>query len=181
MAKLSGLRQWTPRRPDLLGIYLNDHLAAATAGAELFARTSSALAGTPGGAALERMRQQVEEDRRSLQEVMQALAVPQRRYKVYAAWAAEKAGRLKPNGAFRNRSPLSTLLELEALLVGVHGKASLWRTLRALAEYDGRLDADRFDSLQDRARQQANTLEEMRAEAVLEAFPRSDRSSPSVE
>ncbi|WP_327686169.1 hypothetical protein [Streptomyces sp. NBC_00467] len=32
---------------------------------------------------------------------------------------AEQAGRLKPNGHLFSRSPLSDILELEALLVGV--------------------------------------------------------------
>jgi hypothetical protein len=113
---------------------------------------------------------EINEDRETLQEVMRTLAVPERQYKVYAAWAAEKAGRLKPNGHLRSRSPLSTLVELEAMLVGVTGKSALWRTLAALAQTDERLDEGRFAALQDRARQQANTLEDLRIEAAAEVI-----------
>ncbi len=169
MAQLSRPR-WTAPRADLVGIYLNDHLAAATGGVELFKRTARSLHETQVGAALERMAIEVSEDRATLQDVMRSLDVPQRQYKMYAAWAAEKAGRLKPNGHLRSRSPLSTLVELEAMLVGVEGKSALWRTLGVLAQSDSRLDAGRFAALQDRARQQANTLEDLRAEAAAEVI-----------
>ena len=40
------------------------------------------------------------------------------------AWVGEKIGRLKLNGQLRGYSPLSRVLELEALAVGVSGS---WR------------------------------------------------------
>jgi hypothetical protein len=43
------------------------------------------------------------------------------------------------------RSPLSDLIELEAMRTGVEGKAALWRALRALADSDSRLDCDELD------------------------------------
>jgi hypothetical protein len=52
----------------------------------------------------------------------------------------------------------------------VEGKAAGWRSLRALAERDDRLDADRLDDLLDRAKRQSDTLETLRvgiAERVL--------------
>ena len=61
------------------------------------------------------------------------------------------------------------------LRLGVEGKAAGWRTLRALAGTDSRLDRDRLDELMARARQQADLLEELRVRAaahVIEAEPR---------
>ncbi|HEY5356166.1 MAG TPA: hypothetical protein VIJ82_00465 [Streptosporangiaceae bacterium] len=55
---------------------------------------------------------------------MHLLGIPVRTYKVYAGWLAEKAGRLKFNGRLRARSPLSNLVELELLRLGVEGKAA---------------------------------------------------------
>ena len=156
--------------PALLGIYLNDHLAAGTAGTDLIRRAASALQGTSAGAALEPLAQEIAEDVSTLREMMRALGVPVRRYKVYAAKAAERAGRLKPNGHLRSRSPLSTLLELESLVTGVHAKAALWRTLRAIADHDPRLDAVRLSALLDRAARQADRLEDLRIGAVREVF-----------
>jgi hypothetical protein len=154
----------------LLGIYLNDHLAAATAGLELFRRTAGALRGTPTGKTIEELVEQVAQDRAELLDLMGRLAVPVRHYKLYAGWAAEKAGRLKLNGQLRGRSPLSSLVELEGMRLGVEGKASGWRTLRLLADTDARLDAVRLDQLLDRARKQSETLEELRAMTVAEVF-----------
>jgi hypothetical protein len=45
------------------------------------------------------------------------------------AWAAEKVGRLKPNGHLTSYSPLSRLVELEGLKAGIEAKRSLWLAL----------------------------------------------------
>ena len=79
-----------------------------------------------------------------------------------AGWVLEKAGRFKPNGALLSRSPLSDLIELEGLALGVHGKAAGFRALRHLADTDTRLDATHLDELIDRAERQAAALEQMR-------------------
>ena len=55
------------------------------------------------------------------------------------AWIAEKAGRLKLNGQIRGYSPLSRLVELEGLEVGVTGKRSLWQALSRAFLDDARL------------------------------------------
>ena len=150
---------------DLLGIYLNDHLAGATGGAGLARRVAGSHGGQDGGA-LRRLAAEIAQDRAALLEVMAALGIPVRGYKVWAGWIGEKAGRLKFNGHLLTRSPLSSLEELEMMRLGVEGKAAGWRTLRALAETDGRLDAGRLDELISRARRQAELLEELRVRAV---------------
>lgn len=157
-------------RPDLLGIYLNDHLAGATAGVNLFRRAAGAHRGSAVGATLERLAAEVAEDRRALQGMMTVLGIPIRRYKLYAAWAAEKVGRLKLNGSLLDRSPLSTVVELEGMRLGVEGKAAGWRVLRIVADRDRRLDTQRLDALLVRARQQADILEELRISAAVEVF-----------
>jgi hypothetical protein len=115
----------------------------------------------PGGA-LQRLAAEVRQDRAALLPIMTALGVPVRSYKVWAAWTGEKAARLKLNGRLLARSPLSSLEELEMMRLGVEGKAAGWRTLRALAETDTRLDPGRLDELISRARRQADLLEELR-------------------
>lgn len=154
----------------LLGIYLNDHLAGATGGVELARRAAGGRRGTPLGDELERLARELAENRKALLEIMAALRVPVRQYKVYAAWAAEKAGRLKLNGRLLTRSPLSDVVELEGLLIGVEGEKAAWRTLRALADREERLDAQRIDGLMARSQEIADTLERLRAQAAAEAF-----------
>ena len=67
--------------------------------------------------------------------------------KAAVAWVGEKVGRLKLNGQIRGYSPLSRVLELEALAVGVRGKLALWESLLALPGIRERLSAFDLDDL----------------------------------
>ncbi|ASQ92753.1 hypothetical protein [Streptomyces sp. 11-1-2] len=147
--------------PRMLGIYLNDHLAGATAGVELARRTAREHRRSPFGGELEDLAVQIMEDRAALLSVMADLGVPVRRYKIYGGWLGEKAGRLKPNGNLRRRSGLSTVVELESLRIGVEGKALLWQSLLAVTGQDARLDPDRLTELLNRARRQRAVLESL--------------------
>jgi hypothetical protein len=155
---------------ELIGIYLNDHLAGATVGTELAHRIARHHDEVADTATLQRLAGEINADRRALLEIMGLLGVPVRRYKTAAAWLGERAGRLKFNGRLRTRSPLSSLEELELLRLGVEGKAAGWRTLRVLAETDKRLDPGRLDELIARARRQADLLEELRARAASQVI-----------
>jgi len=155
-----------PSRSGLLGIYLNDHLAGATAGSGLARRMAGSHPGREEAAPLSRLAAEITQDRSALLDIMASLGIAVRGYKVGAAWLGEKAGRLKLNGHLLGRSPLSHLEELELLRLGVEGKAAGWRTLRTLAGTDPRLDAGRLDELISRAGSQADELEELRVRAA---------------
>jgi hypothetical protein len=154
----------------LLGIYLNDHLAGATAGAERARHMVRSYRGTALAAAMGPIAAEIAEDRAGLIGIMKRLDIPLRHYKVYAGRVAERAGRLKSNGRLVRRSPLSPLLELETLRLGVEGKAALWETLRELADTEERLDPHLLDELRERATRQLDRLEEMRRQQVGAAF-----------
>jgi hypothetical protein len=55
-------------------------------------------------------------------------------------------------------SQLSTLVELEALRLGVLGKLQGWRSLSVAAQRDPRLDRDRLRALEEAATRQADAL-----------------------
>ena|SRR5581483_5505895 len=150
----------------LLGIYLNDHLTGATLGTELARRMVRSHRGREDSGPLARIASEIAQDRKALMDIMATLGVTVRVYKVGAAWIGEKAGRLKLNGHLLSRSPLSDLEELEILRLGVEGKAAGWRTLRARADTDARLDAGRLDELISRASRQVEELEELRVRAA---------------
>ena len=152
--------------PNVLGIYLNDHLAGATAGTELARRAAGSAQDREDHAALRGLAADVAQDRVALLNIMATLGIPVRTYKVYAGWIGEKAGRLKFNGRLFTRSPLSRLEELELLRLGVEGKAAGWRTLRVLADTDQRLEPARLDELIARAGRQADLLEDLRVRAA---------------
>lgn len=155
---------------DLLGIYLNDHLAGATAGVGVALRLARAHRARPEGGLLEEFAHEMEQDRTALRTVMDELGVPVRRYKLIAARTAELVGRAKLNGRVLTRSPLSDLVELEALLLAIEGNAAAWRTVRTLAGVEPRLDPAWLDSLLDRARGQREWIEELRARAAAGMF-----------
>jgi hypothetical protein len=166
MARADTARDSGQTEASMLGIYLNDHLAGATAGTELAHRTARSHRDGKNGGTLRRLAAEIAQDRAALLDIMTALGIRVRRCKVSAAWVGEKAGRLKFNGRLLTRSPLSNLEEPEMLRLGVEGKAAGWRTLRTLADTDTRLHPARLDELISRARRQAGLLEDLRVDAA---------------
>jgi len=152
----------------LLAIYLNDHLSGATGGLELFRRAAATQRDSPAGPALQHLAEEVAQDRASLEALMALLGVTRRSYKVWGGWALEKVARVKPNGHLLTRSPLSDLVELEGLVLGVQGKAAGFRALRAAALPE--LDDAELDRLISRAERQGEVLEELRLAAAARAL-----------
>jgi hypothetical protein len=154
----------------LLGIYLNDHLGGSTAGIELVRRACTQNEGSELGRFLAELVMHIEADRRTLQRIMDDLGIRRDHTKVAGGWMLEKAGRLKMNGQLRGYSPLSRVVELEGLALGVTGKLAVWKALRLLADVEPALDAAELDRLVDSAKQQQRGLEEHRLAAVRDAL-----------
>lgn len=153
-----------------LAIYLNDHLAGSVAGIELAKRAAGNNGGTPAGEFLSQLVTDIDEDRAALEAIMDELGVRKDLLKDAAAWVAEKVGRLKLNGKLIGYSPLSQLVELEGLALGVEGKLSLWRALQEVqGQYPALAGAD-LDRLADRAKAQREGLERFRREAAADCL-----------
>jgi hypothetical protein len=153
----------------LLGIYLNDHLAGAVGGVELARRAERANRGRKLGADLAKVRSEIEEDKATLESLMDRLGVPQNPVKTTGAWALEKVGRLKLNGNAFGYSPLSRVEELETLAAGVEAKKAMWVALKRVRDQGIDLGVD-LDELVARAQRQRRVLERRRLEAAAEAF-----------
>jgi hypothetical protein len=154
---------------DLLAIYLNDHLAGATAGVELARRLRGSNEDDPEfGPVLAEVCAEIEADRETLTAVMDQLGVGRSKLKPLAAVLGERVGRLKLNGRLRGYSPLSRLDELELLQVGVAGKRRLWRAL----EHTRAGDLPGFDlgALAERATGQLRRLEALHLKAAARAL-----------
>lgn len=159
----------------LLSIYLNDHLAGATAMLELARRSQGSNRNNEYGPLLGELEAEIEADRSALLEIMRTLGIRADPLKTTAGWVAEKAGRLKLNGRLLGYSPYSRVLELEVLLLGVRGKLSLWRGLQEISPGEPRLDESALEELALRAEDQLARLEDARLRAVAEAFTASGR------
>ncbi|HKS47764.1 MAG TPA: hypothetical protein VJT49_22155 [Amycolatopsis sp.] len=157
-------------RRTLLGIYLNDHLTGAMAGVELARRLARNEGEWAGNGKLERLAEEIEADREELRKIMATLGEPVRPIGVLLGRGAEKLARFKLNGRVVARSPLSRVMELEAMRLAVEGKVAGWRTLRARAILDPRLDKSSLDDLIARGRGQITRYERLRVRAATELF-----------
>jgi len=146
--------------PRLLRIYLQDHHAASAGGLALARRALGAS---------HPLVQQIASDRDALERVMGQLSTSPNRMKVEMVRMAERVGRLKLNGKLVSRSPLSSVIELETLVVGVRGKEALWT---ALQRADVSLEDIDLEALAESARAQGVELETLRLNAAAEAFAR---------
>jgi hypothetical protein len=152
-----------------LATYLNDHLGGSTSGIELARRAANENKGTELGDFLSQLVVEIQDDREALKDIMAALGVGEDRLKVAAGWLLEKAGRLKPNAQLTGYSPLSPLVELEGLVVGINGKLAMWRALLQIAGPPP-LDAGRLEELAARAERQIADTERHRLEVARSAL-----------
>jgi len=151
----------------LLGIYLNDHLAAATAGVELVNRVVPQHDGDRG-TELSRLAEELAQDREALRELMKRLDIPEDPVKTTAGWLGEKVGRLKPNAHLLSRSPLSDVLELEMLRAGTAARIAGLQVLRAVMVHDQRVTAEELEHLLDRAQDHAERLYKLHLQVAQE-------------
>ncbi|MEX5274569.1 hypothetical protein RF638_11505 [Kocuria sp. CPCC 205235] len=140
--------------------YLQDHHAGSAAGLDAFRRVAEGHGDREVRSKVGRLAYDVAEDQRSLETIMSAFDIKPSQLKDIPARAAEKIGRLKLNERVTKRSPLSDVVELEALTAAVYAKSLGWRIL--LEVNDDRLDKSKIEELLNRAREQENELEELR-------------------
>jgi ferritin-like metal-binding protein YciE len=161
---------------DTFTIYLNDHLAGATAGTDLADRSASENEGTEFGDPLRALAAEIGQDRDELLAVMRELECQIDHVKLAVGWTTEKLARLKPNGRVFGYSPLSRLLELEGLAGGIRGKRALWSSLREVADAHDALDAPLLDELIARADAQLEVVEHLHVRAAGVALGQTDTS-----
>ncbi|WP_010539746.1 DUF892 family protein [Dietzia alimentaria] len=154
---------------EMLHTYMQDHHAGAAAGLDLFRRVAKNHSDPEVREAVKRIADETVDDLTGLEELMTLAGTSPSRLKDLPAKAAEKVGQLKPNQRIADRSPLSDLVELEALTMAVTGKKMGFRALLELD--DPRLPTPTLQNLFARAERHALELEELRARcaAVLRA------------
>lgn len=152
---------------ELLGVYLNDHLAGSAAGLALAEKLRDNNQGTELGKVVAVLHHDIEQDRATLEELMARLEVDRHSVKETAGWLLERLSRLRLNPVLTGSADLTRLLETEALSLGIEGKRLMWMALKEAAADDERLAATDFDRLIERAASQRRTLEPHRLAAAL--------------
>jgi hypothetical protein len=154
----------------LLGTYLNDHLAGSMVGGELARRITRRNSDNEYGRETAEIAEQIEQDQLELRRIMTRLDVRQKRLRLGVAWMMKSLTRMKPNGRLFGYSPLSRVLELEGLVMGITGKLELWRTLDQIEGAYPALDEAQVRQLIGRAESQRDRVEDLRLNAVSEAL-----------
>lgn len=148
----------------MLHTYMRDHHAGAAAGVDLFRRVADAHEDGHIRDVVSRLGDQTEEDKAELERLMELVGTSPSLLKDLPARAAETVAKLKPNQRVAERSPLSDLLELEALTLAVTGKELGWKALLDIG--DPRLPRTTLEQLAERAREQGEQLETLRLECT---------------
>jgi hypothetical protein len=149
-----------------IDVYLNDHLAGATFGADLARRLEAQTEGTAFQPEMSRLAAEIEADLDTLTDLMKRIGSTKNPTKQVTAWVAEKASRVKLSGLTSPSDELGTFLSLEVLSLGVEGKAALWTTLREVRDQYPELLSTDLDDLLQRARRQRQVLETERRAAA---------------
>ena len=149
-------------RDRLLRIYLDDHLAGSAAGVRRARRLAEAERDGPDGDALAELVADIEQDRRALLAIVDGLGFEQRRAKQVLAAVVERLGSMKLNGRLFRRSPSTSVVETEMMMLALRGKLAGWHVLAAAvgpaavrAATGGRVD---LDELEARGRRQFETM-----------------------
>lgn len=153
-----------------LETYLNDHLAGAAAGSELASKISSECAGTRFGPFLAELAREIEQDKVTLEGLMERLGIQQSPVKQAAGWIVEKVTRLKLSETMTGDQDLKRLLEFETLSLGIEGKLSMWRALIEVSDSYAELAAIDLARLAKRAESQRSDLEVHRLQVANAAL-----------
>ena len=150
--------------------YLNDHLAGSVAALELLDRMIEACAGKPLERFLRELREDIRQDQEKLQELIEKLGMSESTVRKAGAWIAEKLTRPKLDLGEGSKEEVGVFLALEALVLGITGKRSLWRALQAASRSMPALARLDYVGLEKRAIDQCEQIEARRLEIARLVF-----------
>lgn len=148
---------------DLLAHHVRLHLVGAAAGIALFGRE---LADADARRETGRIRRELVAERRELVAIAESIGASDPILPSFGATVGERLGRLKPNGRLLHRTPLTDVVDLEAMRDAVAGKIGGWEAMLQ----SSRIDHEVLNRLLGQARRQHDTLGELHAQAASRAF-----------
>ena len=153
-----------------LSDYLNDHLAGSVAALELLDRMIEACKGKSLERFLRQLREDIHQDQEKLKELIEKLGVSESTVRKTGAWIAEKLTRPKLDFGEGSKEEIGVFLALEALLLGITGKRSLWRALQCASRTLPALARLDYSGLEKRAIEQCEQVEARRLEIARLVF-----------
>jgi hypothetical protein len=153
-----------------LASYLNDHLAGSVGALELLDRLIETYHEKPLGSFFQNLREDIHQDQEQLKELIQKLGAGESAVRKAGAWIAEKISRAKIELSESSKAQTGLFLALEALVLGITGKRSLWRALQAASRTVPQLARLDYAGLEKRAIEQCERVEAKRLETARTAF-----------
>jgi hypothetical protein len=155
---------------DELKDYLNDHLAGSVGALELLDRLIETYEGKPFEKFFRDLRGDIDRDQAQLKELIQKLGAEESAVRKAGAWVAEKFSRPKIDLDEGSKTEIGLFLALEALVLGITGKRSLWRALQAASRTVPELARLDYPELEKRAIEQCERVEARRLEIARTVF-----------
>jgi hypothetical protein len=155
---------------DELSDYLNDHLAGSVAALELLDRLVENYKGKPLEHFFSDLRADIDQDQEQLKQLIEKLGIQESAVRKAGAWIAEKFSRPKIDLSEGSKPEIGLFLALEALILGITGKRSLWRALEAAARTRPELARLDYSGLEKRAIEQCERVEARRLEVARAVF-----------
>jgi hypothetical protein len=153
-----------------LAVYLNDHLAGASAALELLSHIEERHPNTDAARLAVELRAEISEDVQTLKGVIERAGIAESRPRQAAAWITTKIAELKLRLDDRSDGSLSLFESLEALSLGIEGKQALWNALAAAAAAAPALQGTDYARLKQRAEDQRRRVERQRLDAARAAL-----------
>ncbi|HKP92298.1 MAG TPA: hypothetical protein VJS88_00250 [Chthoniobacterales bacterium] len=151
--------------------YLNDHLAGSVGALELLDRLINVYKDHPLKKFFEGLRAEIGDDQRHLQELIGKLGAEESAVRKAGAWIVEKLSRSKIDlDDAGEEGGTGLFLALEALVLGITGKRSLWRALQAASRSVPELARLDYAGLEKRAIEQCERVEAKRLEIARSVF-----------
>lgn len=155
---------------DELSTYLNDHLAGSVAALELIEHLAKNYPGAPLESFFADLHVEVTTDQQVLSDLIKSFDASESAVRKAGAWMMEKFGRAKLGLKENDVSGIGLLQALEGVVLGISGKALLWRALAAASARHPQLQGLDYAGLEQRAVEQRDRVERKRLAAAREAF-----------
>ncbi|HEX8490614.1 MAG TPA: hypothetical protein VF626_06320, partial [Chthoniobacterales bacterium] len=146
--------------------YLNDHLAGSVGALELLDRLIDTYREKPLEHFFRNLREDIQHDQEQLKGLMQKLGADESAVRKAGAWLVEKLSRAKIGLSEEPEGEVGLLLALEALVLGITGKRSLWRALQSASRTVPQLARMDYAALEEGAIEQCERVEAKRLEAA---------------
>jgi hypothetical protein len=139
-------------------VYLNDHLAGATAGVDLVKQAVERHDGELGEF-FTQLADEITADHNTLTSLMDEMDARASGAKEVLAKAGSAISESKFSGESMDDPEFGTFLTLETLSIGVEGKRCMWKALKVVEDEYPELKSASIDTLIERAQSQRDRLE----------------------